>query len=60
MKLSARMMQGVASIAAEQWDACAGTAHPFVSHAFLSALEDSGSVGGRTGWQPVPVVVDGD
>ena len=59
MNLSARMMHGVASIAAEQWDACAGTAHPFVSHAFLSALEDSGSVGGRTGWQPVPVVVDG-
>lgn len=59
MNLSARMMHGVASISAEQWDACAGTAHPFVSHAFLSALEDSGSVGGRTGWQPVPVVVDG-
>jgi predicted N-acyltransferase len=26
--------------------------NPFVSHAFLSALEQSGSVGGRTGWQP--------
>jgi hypothetical protein len=35
----------------------AGTArkfppNPFVSHAFLSALERSQSVGGRTGWQP--------
>jgi uncharacterized protein len=26
--------------------------NPFVSHEFLSALEASGSVGGRTGWQP--------
>lgn len=27
-------------------------ANPFVSHEFLSALEQSNSVGGRTGWQP--------
>jgi uncharacterized protein len=26
--------------------------NPFVSHGFLSSLEASGSVGGRTGWQP--------
>ena len=26
--------------------------NPFISHEFLSALEDSDSVGGRTGWQP--------
>jgi len=26
--------------------------NPFTSHAFLSALEDSKSVGARTGWQP--------
>jgi predicted N-acyltransferase len=26
--------------------------NPFTSHAFLSALEDSKSVGGRTGWLP--------
>jgi uncharacterized protein len=25
--------------------------NPFISHAFLSSLEDSGSVGGRSGWQ---------
>ena len=28
------------------------SANPFVSHEFLSSLEASGSVGGRTGWQP--------
>jgi predicted N-acyltransferase len=35
----------------------AGSDNPFVSHAFLSALEDSGSVGGNSGWQPVPLGV---
>lgn len=39
-------------IAPEDWDACAGADNPFVSHAFLSALEDSGSTGKRTGWVP--------
>ncbi|MCA0423101.1 MAG: GNAT family N-acetyltransferase [Proteobacteria bacterium] len=35
------------------WDACAAPSrNPFVSFAFLSALEDSGCVGGRTGWAP--------
>lgn len=42
----------IAEIPPEEWDACAGSANPFVSHAFLSALEDSGSLGGRSGWQP--------
>lgn len=55
----ARLADGVRSIPADQWEACAGTANPFVSHAFLAALEDSGSVGGRSGWQPIPILVDG-
>jgi len=35
---------------------------PLVSHAFLSALEDSGSVGDGTGWTPAPIriVEDGE
>ncbi len=54
-----RIADGVKHIDQAQWDACAGTANPFVSHAFLSALEDSGSVAPRTGWQAVPIVLDG-
>ncbi len=42
----------IADISATEWDACAGGGNPFVSHAFLSALEDSGSAGARTGWLP--------
>nr|WP_221234482.1 GNAT family N-acetyltransferase [Sphingomonas aerophila] len=54
------MCDSVAALAAADWDACAGTANPFVGHAFLTALEESGSVGGRSGWQPLPIVVDGE
>jgi len=42
----------IAEIPAAEWDACAGPDNPFVSHAFLSALEDSGSANARTGWMP--------
>ncbi|MCW3149140.1 GNAT family N-acetyltransferase [Stutzerimonas stutzeri] len=38
-------------VAAAHWDALLPDAQPFLRHAFLSALEDSGSVGGRSGWQ---------
>jgi uncharacterized protein len=54
----ARIGKGVAAFDAAAWDACAGPANPFVSHAFLSALESSGSVGPRTGWQPAPIAID--
>jgi predicted N-acyltransferase len=32
--------------------------NPFISHAFLSALELSESVGARTGWQPMPLIAE--
>ena len=54
-----RMAHGVADLPAAQWDGLTDGANPFVSHAFLSALEDSGSVGGRSGWRPAPLLIDG-
>ena len=42
----------LAEIEPARWDALIGNdPQPFVRHAFLSSLEDSGSVGGRTGWR---------
>ncbi|HEV2867400.1 MAG TPA: GNAT family N-acetyltransferase, partial [Allosphingosinicella sp.] len=55
----ARLAQGVESFAAAEWDRCAGDSDPFVSHAFLAALEQSGSATARTGWQPLPIAIDG-
>ncbi|MFS0738390.1 GNAT family N-acetyltransferase [Sphingomonas sp. 1P06PA] len=57
--LVAGLGEGVAAFDPADWDACAGGANPFVSHAFLSALEDSGSAVPRAGWQPVPIAIDG-
>ncbi|QNE31983.1 N-acetyltransferase [Sphingomonas sp. NBWT7] len=57
--VTARLADGVSAIPADQWDACAGGDNPFVSHAFLAALEQSNSVGARSGWQPIPIIVDG-
>lgn len=52
----------IGAIAADQWDACANPDplpyNPFVSHAFLHALEQSGSVGDGTGWYPQHLVLE--
>jgi predicted N-acyltransferase len=55
----ARLSGGVSTFTAEDWDRCAGTDDPFLSHAFLSALEQSGSATPETGWQPLPIAIDG-
>jgi predicted N-acyltransferase len=39
------------------WDALDGGGSPFLRHAFLAALENSGCVGGLTGWQPSPITL---
>jgi len=59
-EILARLGRGVASFEPADWDRCAGTGDPFLSHAFLSALEESGSATARTGWQPVPIAIDGE
>ncbi|WP_375408461.1 GNAT family N-acetyltransferase [uncultured Methylobacterium sp.] len=67
-ELQVRPLTGLAQIPAAQWDACATspetlaggdeTHNPFVSHAFLSSLEESGCVSRRTGWLPLHVAVE--
>jgi hypothetical protein len=58
-EIVARIGDGVASFDPVDWDRCAGTGNPFLTHGFLSALEASGSATARTGWQPVPIAIDG-
>ncbi len=50
--LTLRVFESINGIDPAAWDACAGDDNPFCRHAFLSALEDSGSVTAETGWQP--------
>lgn len=54
--ITVELIPSLDEIDAKQWDALTdGT--PLLSHAFLSALEHSGSVGKGTGWNPYPLVV---
>ena len=51
----------IAEIPATDWDRVAGSANPFVSHAFLRALEDGGATGSDSGWDPMHLLLrDGD
>ncbi|MBB6124938.1 hypothetical protein FHS92_002691 [Sphingobium subterraneum] len=56
----ARIAPAVGDIDGSAWNACARPDDPFLSHAFLSALEESGSVGPGTGWQAAPILIDGE
>ena len=58
-RVEVRLGTSVAAQSAAAWDALTDDGNPFVSHTFLSALEDSGSVGGHSGWQPAPLLIDG-
>lgn len=52
-----RRVGEIARVPASEWDACAGDEDPFVSHAFLRALEESGSATPDAGWVPCHLVL---
>ncbi len=53
-----RVCDGVGAFTQEEWSLLCGTSrhtpdyNPFLSHAFLSSLEDSGCVARKAGWLP--------
>jgi len=53
-----RIVDGLGEVPAAAWDACAGSENPFLSHAFLEALEASGSATAKTGWLPQHVLIE--
>jgi predicted N-acyltransferase len=63
-KVTARTLAAISDIDAARWDACAGKTgapfNPFVSHAFLAALERSGSAAAETGWTPSHLALEED
>jgi uncharacterized protein len=58
--LTLTLHTAIAEIPAAEWDLCAGDDNPFVSHAFLSVLEESGSTSARTGWLPQHAALRGE
>jgi predicted N-acyltransferase len=57
LDLTLSLHKSIAEIPPEDWLACAGADNPFVSHAFLAAVEESGSANARTGWLPQHAVL---
>jgi uncharacterized protein len=55
--LTAGIIGRIAEVAAADWDALDRSAHPFLRHAFLDALEATGCVGPDSGWIPAHLVV---
>jgi predicted N-acyltransferase len=53
----AKLASGVSGLNAFAWDRLAAN-EPFLSHAFLSSLEDSKSVGPGTGWTPAAILIE--
>jgi predicted N-acyltransferase len=58
--MSVYRLHSLHDLAADTWDGLLVDPQPFLRHAFLTALEDSGSVGGRTGWQPAHAALFGE
>jgi uncharacterized protein len=51
-RFSVKVHRSIDAIGREAWDACAGDDNPFLSYAFLEALEASGSAVADSGWLP--------
>ncbi|MDE0051969.1 MAG: GNAT family N-acetyltransferase [Rhodospirillales bacterium] len=55
--VEAHVLSSIAQVDEADWDRCAGRDNPFVRHAFLWALEESGSSTAETGWHPRHIVL---
>jgi predicted N-acyltransferase len=55
------LLDGVAEVSREAWNALVGDASPFLEWEWLASLEEAGCVGRASGWDPKPLVVrEGD
>ena len=59
-RVTVKVVSRLADIPAAEWDACAGDDNPFLSHAFLDALEQSGSANAESGWRPQHLALEGE
>lgn len=57
-RYAARTLARIAELDAAAWDRLCGAGNPFLRHAFLDALEESGCCSAETGWLPRHVAVE--
>jgi uncharacterized protein len=56
--LKVTVHDSISAIPRADWNALAGTAYPFLDHAFLELAENSGSVTPNAGWTPRHLVLE--
>jgi predicted N-acyltransferase len=56
MELQFSLVRSVREVPRTEWDEVWRTDYPFVQYGYLLALEESGSVGGTSGWSPCYVI----
>ena len=52
-KINIKVVNSINKFKAKDWDNCNKNGNVFLSYNFLKLLEDSNSIGGNTGWQPI-------
>ena len=52
-----KFLSQIKDVAKHSWDSLNHESYPFLSFDFLNALEESGCVSERTGWQPFHVTL---
>jgi uncharacterized protein len=58
--MHARFLDSIEDVPAAQWNELGLDGNPFVRHEFLAALEQTGCVGGNSGWDPQHLVLESD
>ena len=56
--MQARFVNRIDDIPEEAWNRLVADGNPFLTHAFLAALEHQGAVGEYTGWEPRHLIVE--
>ena len=59
-RLNIRFVDSLNAVPAAAWDALETNGNPFLRHAFLRALEETGCVGGRSGWHGQHLLIEQD
>ena len=57
-QISLRVVQKIAEVMRERWDALIAGATPFLKWDWLESLEQAGCVNDKTGWLPHHIVVE--
>jgi len=58
--MQARFINSIDDVPEDEWNSLVCDDNPFLTHAFLAALEHQGAVGEHTGWKPHHLIVDNE